>query len=45
MKQFYFKIFNATHVWVIAWNKHVTSNPVMVGVVSLTPTGGNFIFR
>ena len=31
--KFYLRIFYSTHVWVADWNKHLTSNPLMAGVV------------
>ena len=33
----------STHVWLAEWDKHLTSNPLMVSVVSSIPTWGNFI--
>ena len=38
------RIFYSTHVWVAESSRHLPSNPLMVGVVSSIPTGGNVIF-
>ena len=32
------RIFYSTHVWVAEWSRHLTSIPLMVGVVSSIPT-------
>ena len=42
--KFYLLIFYSTHVWMAKWNRHLTFRPLMVGIVSSIPTGGNFIF-
>ena len=42
--KFSLKISYSTHVCLAQLNQHQTCKPVMVSVVSLSPTGGNFIF-
>ena len=39
-----FKISYSTHVYLAQLDRHQTCKPVMVSVVSLSPTGDNFIF-
>ena len=42
--KFSLKISYSTHACLAQWDQHQTCKPVMVGVVSSNPTGGNFIF-
>ena len=42
--KFSLKIFYSTHDSLAHLDEHQTCKPVMVSVVSLSPTGGNFIF-
>ena len=44
MKQNSVQDFILTQVWLAEWDKHLTSNPVMVSVVGSNLTGGNFVF-
>ena len=44
MKQFSLKISYSTHICLAQLDQHQTCKPVMVSVVSSSPTGGNFIF-
>ena len=42
--KFSLKISYSTHACLAQLDQHQTCKPVMVSVVSLSPTGGNFIF-